>query len=133
MLGAVVNMNIAEEFAAETVFREHAFEHTQEQGVLAGLDVLVAGFFHQTGGSGLALSAGVTGVAEVDAVGPLIAGELYLVSIDNDYIVATFYVGRVRSLVLAAEEFGNFRAQTTEHLIGGVNDHPLAVYALRVG
>lgn len=133
MLGAVVNMNVAEEFAAETVLGEHAFEHTQEQGVLAGLDVLVAGFFHQTCGSGLALSAGVSGVVEVDAVGPLVAGEFYLVGIDNDYIVATFHVGGVRSLVLAAEELGNFRAKTAEHLIGGVDDHPLAVYALSVG
>ena len=39
----------------------------------------------------------------------------------------------VAGLVFAAEDFGNFRAQATEHLIGGVDEDPLFLDALGVG
>ena len=95
MLGAVVDVEVVDEFASETVFGEHAFHNAKEQGVLACLDVLVERFLHQTFGSELTLTAGISGEVEVDAVGPFFAGELHFVGVDDDYIVATFHVGGI--------------------------------------
>lgn len=93
MLGAVVYVQVVDELAADAVFGEHAFHHLDEQGVVAGFDVLVERFFHQALGSSLALSARIAGVAQVGVVGPLFAGEFHFVGVDDDYVVATLNEG----------------------------------------
>ena len=133
MVRSVVDVEVFDEFASQTVFGEHAFNYMDVEGVHTGLEVLVERFLHQNLGGGLALSAGVAGVGVVDAVGHLLAGEYALVGIDDDNIVAALHEGRVRGLVLAAQDFGNFRAEAAQNLVGGVNHHPFALHALSVG
>lgn len=107
MLGAVVDVHVLDDGTAETVLGKHAFHHFDEEGVIAGLEVLVHRLLLEINGSEDALATGIAGEAEVLAVGPFLAGELHLVGIDDDYIVAAIYVGRVAGLVLAAKNLGD--------------------------
>ena len=93
MVGTVVDVHIVDDGASKTVFGEHTFHNLDEEGVVAGLDVLVERLLHEHFGSGDALAAGIAGVAQIFAIGPLLAGETHLVGVDNDYIVATLYEG----------------------------------------
>lgn len=76
--------------------------------MLAGLEMLVERLLHQHFGGELALSAGIACVVEVDLVGPFLAGEDYLVGIDDDDVVAAFNEWRVAGLVFAAKQLGDF-------------------------
>ena len=131
--GPVVDVKVADECAAETVLGKHTLDHLDEQGVVAGLDVLVERFLHQNLGGGHALATGIAGVREVLAVGHLLAGEAHLVGVDDDYVVAALDVGRVAGLVLATENEGDDGTQTTENLVGGINYNPLVFNACCVG
>lgn len=133
MLRSVVDMDVGKQGTTHAILGQHAFEYAQEQGVFAGLDVLVVRLFHQDLGCSLTLTAGIAGVVEIDAVCHLLAGQDNLVGVDDDYIVAALYVGRVAGLVFAAQNLGNLGAEATKYLIGGVNHYPLALDALGVG
>ena len=132
MLGAVEYVQVLDELAAQTVLGEHAFHDAQVQGVHTGLEVLVVRFLHQYLGGELALTAGIAGVGQVFVVSPLFAGQFHLVGVDDDDVVATFHVGRELGFVFATQDFGNLRAKTTEHLVGGIDNHPLALNLRRV-
>ena len=93
MRGTIVDVHVFDDATAETVFGEHAFNHLDEEGVIAGLDVLVERLLHEDLGSRHTLSAGIAGVAEILAVGHFLAGQTHFVGIDDDYIVAALYVG----------------------------------------
>lgn len=69
----------------------------------------------------------------VDAVGHLLAGKAYFVGVDDDYVVATFHVGRVRRFVFATEQFCHFGAETAKYLVGCIDDYPIVSYLLGVG
>ena len=133
MVGAVVDVHVLDKATADAVFGEHALHHADEQGVHAGLEVLVERFLHQHFGSQLALAAGIAGVVEVDVVGHLFTGEDDLVGVDDDYIVAALGVGSVGGFVFSAQDFGNFRAEAAEHLVGGVDHNPFFLDALCAG
>ncbi len=133
MLGTVVYMDVLDDATAETVLGEHALEHFGVKRVITGLYVLVERLLQKKLGSRYALSAGITGVAEIFAVGPLVAGEAHLVGVDDDNMIATLYKGRVSGFVLASQNVGYNRTEASEHLVGSVDDYPLAVAALIVG
>jgi len=132
MLRAVVDVHVGKKLATEAVFGKHTFDCAEEQGVLAGLDVLVKRFLLQAQGSGFALTAGISGVGQEDAVGPLFTCEAHLIGIDNDNEIAALNVGRIAGFVFASKDFGNFSAETAENLVGGIDHQPLMLYALCV-
>ncbi len=133
VLRAVVNVHVVDELTAEAVFRKHAFHHLDKEGVITGFAVLVEGFLHQAGGVGLTLAAGVAGVAQVDVILPLFAGELHFVGVDDNDVVATLNKRRIGGLVFAAEDFSDLRAKTAENLVGSIDHYPLTVARLLVG
>ena len=133
MRGTVVDVHVLDDATAETVLGEHTFYHLDEEGVIAGLDVLVERLLHEDLGGRHTLSAGIAGVAEIFTVGHLLAGKAHFVGIDDDYIVAALYVGRVAGLVLTAQNQSDGSAETSEYLIGSINDDPLVVNAFGVG
>lgn len=49
------------------------------------------------------------------------------------HIVAALYKRRVARLVFAAQDFSYLGAEAAEHLVGGIDQHPLFLYALRIG
>ena len=86
-------MHVLDDAATKTVLGKHTLYHLDEEGVVAGLDVLVEGLLHHDLGGRYTLSAGIAGVVVVNAVCPLVAGELNLVGVDDDDVVTTFHVG----------------------------------------
>ena len=93
MVRSVVHVHVLDDATSETVLGEHAFYHLYKEGMIAGLDVLVEGLLHHDLGGRYTLSAGIAGVREVLAVGPLVAGELHFVGVDDDYVVTALDVG----------------------------------------
>ncbi len=133
MVGAVVDVHVLDEAASEAVFGEHTFHNLDEEGVHTGLDVLVERFFHEHFGGCLTLSAGISCVVEIDAVGHLFAGEDNLVGVDDDYVVAALNVGRVGGFVFSAEKFCDFCAEATKNLVGCIDNNPIVLNLLGVG
>ena len=133
MLRSVVHVEVLDELAAQTVLGEHAFYHTDVEGVHTGLEVLVERFLHQNLGGSLTLAAGISSVVEVYAIGHFLAGKNNFVGIDNDYVVAALHVRGVAGFVFTAQQFCHFCAKTTEYLIGGVDNDPLVLYFVGVG
>ena len=130
----VVHVHVLNEATADTVLGEHTLHNVHEQGVhTLFLIVLLERFLHEHFGSGLALTAGIAGVAEIYTVGHLLAGENNLVGVDDDYIVAALHVGGVAGFVFAAKQFCHFGAKTAKNLVGGVDYHPLVLNLLSIG
>lgn len=133
MVGTIVHVEVLDELTTEAVFGKHTLDYMEVEGVHTRLEVLVERLLHQSLGSILTLTAGVTGVVIINTISHLFAGEDNLVGVDDDNVVATSYVRRVAGLVLAAENFRNFRAEAAEYLVGSIDNHPLLLYALGVG
>ena len=133
VVGTVVHVHVLDDAASKTVLGEHAFEYMNVEGVHTGLDVLVERFLHQSLGGSDALTAGVSGVAEVGVIGHFLAGEDNLVGVDDDDIVAALYEGRIGGFVFSAQDLGDFRAKTAEMLTCSVDEYPFFLYALGVG
>lgn len=66
-------------------------------------------------------------------VSHLFAGQDNLVGIDDDDVVATFYVGRIAGFVFTHENFGYLRAETTEMQTCSVDHVPCVVDAGGIG
>ncbi len=133
MVGTIVDMEVLDELATEAVLGEHALDYMDVEGVHTRFEVLVERLLHQCLGGLLALSTGISGVAVIDPVSHLFAGQDNLVGVDDDDIVAASHVGGVAGLVFASEDFGHLRAESTEHLIGGIDEDPFLLYALGIG
>src|SRR6516164_2835122 len=72
-------------------------------------------------------AAGVTRMPVEYVVLTLVAGQLNLLGIDDDDVVATIHVRRVGRLVLAAQAHGDERSQPAQHQPLGVDQQPLLV------
>ena len=107
MLGTVVYMHVLDYATTETVLGKHALEHFSVKRVVTCFYVLVERLLQKKFGSRYALSAGITGIAEIFAVGPLVAGKAHLVGIDDNHMIATLNKGRVSGLVFASQDVGN--------------------------
>lgn len=133
MVGTVVDVEVLEKLTSETVFGEHTLDNAEVEGVHARLEVLVEGFLHQHFRGLHALPAGVTGVVVVNLLCHLVAGQNDFVGVDDDHIVAASHVGGVAGLVFAAEDLGHLRAESSEDLVGSVDDDPFLLDALGIG
>ena len=98
----------------------------------AGFEVLVVRFLDEHFRGELALTAGIAGVVEIDFVGQFFACEHDFVGVNDDNVVATFNERRIAGFVFTAQNFCDFRAKTTEMLVGSIDDHPFAVNLLSV-
>src|SRR5690606_37036630 len=78
-------------------------------------------------------AARIAGVAVVDLVVGLVAGDADLVGVDDDDEVAGVDVRRVDGLVLAAQAEGDFTGHPSEDLVGRVNHKPLMRHLGRLG
>ena len=134
MLGAVVNVNVLQQLGTQTVLGQHALDDLHVQGVhtLAQVFLLLALGLKQ-GGRAETLATGIARVANVLVLGPLLAGHLALVGIDDDHIVTAINVRGVVGFVLAAKDLSNLRAQATQDLVGSINYHPFLLYGFGVG
>jgi len=63
----------------------------------------------------------------------LLAGHAQLGRVHDDDVVAGVYVGRELRLVLAAEPARKLDGEAAEHLVGRVDDEPVAADLVRLG
>ena len=125
MLASGIDVKVAVEGITEAILRKHAAD-----GVLE--DALGVRGAH-LGRGGLALAAGIAGVALVDLVGLFLAAEDNLLGVDDDDIVAAVDVRGVARLGLAAQDVGNAGSQATYGLSLSVNEDPFLLDGLLVG
>ena len=121
MLCTCIYVQILDNLVAKTILGKHTLNHLakEELGTLS----------HEVGSGLFALSAGVTGMTQINASGQFVAGKNHFVSIDNDNIVATILIRSERRFVLAAQKLGNFGAQATQHLTLSIYNNPLFLFA----
>ena len=125
MLGTGIHMQVAVEGSTQTVFRKHAADGVFKYALGVFGENLLRG--------GLALAAGISGIALVDLVGHLLAGEDNLLGIDDDDIVAAIHMRGVARCGLAAQDVGHAGGQTTHGLVLGINEHPFLLDGVLVG
>ncbi len=68
----------------------------------------------------------IAGVVVVNLVGQLASGDVDLLGVDDDEVIAHVHVRAVISLVLALQAMGNGRSQATKGLSLGINEVPIA-------
>ena len=125
MLRTGIHMQVAVESSTKTVFRKHATDGVFEDAFGVFGEYLFRG--------GLALAAGISGIALVDFVGHLLAGEDNFLGIDDDDVVAAVNVRSEARFGLASQDVGHAGGQTTYGLVLGINEHPFLLDGVLVG
>lgn len=117
MLGTGVDLELSENRATEAVVGDHSADGTlDEKFGTAGADLR----------NRLALlAADVTGVAGVDLVVLLVAGETHLGGVHDDNEVPAIDVRREEGFALAAKQVGGGNGDIAENFAIGVDDMPL--------
>src|SRR5690606_25009127 len=118
MFGAGIDLQIAHLLAAQGTARDHALH-----GLLD--DALGEAAFEKLAGGALLDAARIARMPVIDLVAELLAGQLDLLGIDDDHVVAAIAMRRVDRLVLAAQAVGDERGQTAEHHAFSVDQKPL--------
>ena len=125
VLRTFIYIEVAEQLGTETVLRKHSLDGMlHDKGRLAVEHIL---------GRSETLSSGVTGVTNVHFVGQLLAGKADLVGVDDDDVVTTVHVRREIRLVLATEDKSDAGSETTQHLIGRINNVPFFLDGTAIG
>ena len=125
VLSASEDVEVSDLLSTEAVLRQHTFNYAANE--------FVRTLLHQVSRSKLALATRETGVANINAVIPFVAGQLYFVSVDDDHVVTTINVRSVRRFVLAAEQLSYLRTHATKDLVLSVNNNPLFLSGSLVG
>lgn len=125
MLGSHIDIQVAIELVAQTVFGEHATDSMFEDtfGVR----------FEQFGGSSLALATGIASITLIDFIGHLVAGEDDFLGVDDNDVVAAVDVRGEGRFGFPSEDVGDTGSQASYGLVGGIDQHPLLFDSLGVG
>ena len=124
VFGAGVDAQVSVLAAAELVLGQHA-----AHGVLNdALGALLEHFLERR----LTQAAEVAGVAVVDFLLELAAGDGDLCGVDDDDVVADILRGVEGGLVFAAQEGGDLGGEASERALGGVDHVPAALDVTRV-
>jgi hypothetical protein len=125
VLGTGIHMKVAIELVAKTILRKHSADGVFENALgMAGENL---------SGSGLTLTARITGVTLINLVGHFLPGEDDFLGIDDDNVVAAVDVRGEARLGLATEDVGNTGGQASYGLILGINEHPFLLDGVLVG
>ena len=125
MLGTGIDVQVAVQGVAQTIFRKHATDGVFKNALgMAG---------EELGRCGVALSAEVAGRALGDYVGCSFECSDNLIGIDNDDVVTAVDMRGVARFGLAAQDVGHTGSQTAYGLILGINEHPFLLNGLLVG
>ena len=121
VLGACIDMQIADELVTKTGLGEHSFDGPPHQfGGSLRKDLL---------GSRETLATRITGVANVNTIVHLVTLEGNLLSVDDDDVVTAIHVRGVARFGLAAKDKSNPGCKTAKRKIRGIDDDPLFLYS----
>ena len=123
MLGARIDAQIGHLLAAQTIARQHALHGL-------GDHALRIGPFEDLSRGARLDPTRITGVPVVWLLA-LVAGDLHLLGVDHDDIVAHVHRRRERGFVLAAQAHGDDGGKTTQNNALGVDQDPLLVHIRR--
>src|SRR6516162_5012048 len=121
-----IDLEMAHDAPSQRSARHHPLHrlHDDALGILAFEDRALAAFLE---------AARVAGIPAKEAVLPFVAGERYLLGIDDDDVVAAIHVRGVGRFVLAAQPIGDERGKAPQHQPFGVDQQPLLVQLGRLG
>ena len=111
VLCTVIDVEVVDQATTERTLREHTLNGVTDNLVHAVRTLA------KLCGSVEALTAWIASITSVDLVSFLLAGENCLCSVDDNNVVAAVYVRSESRLVLSADEFCYFRAETTYNLV----------------
>ena len=115
-----INTQICHLLAAECTTRQHALD--------GGSHDPIGKFSLKYLASGTLLNAArMAGMPIINLVGPLLAGQLDFIGVDDDNIVAHIHMRGKSRLVLAAQAHCDDRRQTAQNDAFGINQEPLFV------
>ncbi len=119
VLVTLVNLELRVNSAAEAVVGDHALDSLLEHqfGMLLAQALRI----------GAVVATDVTGEGGVHLVGFFLAGKAHVLRIDDHHVVAGVHMGGENGLVLATQDVGSGHRHSSEHLVLGVNDPPLAL------
>ena len=113
-----VNIQVAQQFSSQTVFGKHTFYYSLQQFFFT------VRFLHQCGRSNFSLTTGITCIAQVNFIVPLVSGKFNFVCVNDNHIITTVNMRGKASFVLSSQQFRNFRTETAYDLIGSVDNNP---------
>ncbi len=126
MLGTGIDPQVAELLTAKRTARDHAAHGVLEDALgMTPLEQLALGAVLD--------AAGMAGVPVEAALIELVAGQLHLVGIDDDDVVAHVHMRGEGRQMLAAQTHGDDRGQATHDQIRRVDQDPLLVDLARFG
>src|ERR1700679_3533585 len=125
VVGTLVDLELGGHLAAELALGQHALDGFLEDLLRTANEQLAVLF--------LAQAAGETGVAAIELLASLHAGDLDLLGVDDDDVIAHIDIRRVERVQLARENAGGMRSEAAERLAGRVQHKPLALNVLAAG
>jgi len=125
MLVALVDLELGGHLASELGLGEHALDGLLDDGFGTAGEQLDEALFAQ--------AAGEAGVAAIELLVALHAGEDDLFGVDHDDVIAHVDVGRVERVQFTGEDRGGDGRETPEGFSGGVDDEPLALDVFPAG
>jgi len=125
MRGALVNMQLAQDGTSEAIVRDHAldgaFDDQFGMPVAARLGCLAV------------MAADEARITHVFLLRVFLAGKDGFLGIDNNDVIAGIDVAGKNGFVFAAKQNGGFLSHTTDNLVVGVDNVPLAFYLFGLG
>src|ERR1700678_1563223 len=127
MLATLVDLKLGGHLTAHLVLGKHALDGLLDDRFGATGQELDEGLFAET--------TGETGVAAIELLVRLEAGEDDLFGIDDDDVIAHIDVGGVEDVELAGEDGGGLGGEAAERFAAGVEHEPLTlnIFAARNG
>src|SRR5438045_9700433 len=127
MLCAFVDLELGGHLAAKLGLGKHTLDGLLNDGFGATGEELNERLFAET--------AGEAGVAAIELLVRLEAGQHDLFGIDDDDVIAHIDVGGVENVELAGEDGCGLSGESAQRLAAGVEDEPLAldIFAARNG
>jgi hypothetical protein len=119
MLGALVDLELGGHLAAKLGLGQHALDGLLDDGFGATGEELDEGLFAET--------TGEAGVAAIELLVSLEAGQHDLFGVDDDDVIAHIDVRGVEGAELAGEDRGSLGGETAERFAAGVEHEPLAL------
>src|SRR5262249_37343620 len=123
MLTALIDLEVVELTTAKRTARQHTFNSLLDHafGMRTGKDMFRRTFLD---------TAGITGVVEKDLVARLVAGQLDLLGIDDDNVVAAIHGSRESRAMFATQDGGDSGSQAAKDHAIGVNHDPALLHVL---
>ena len=118
MFSTFVYIKVAQQLSSQTIFRKHTFYYSLHQFFSA------VRFSHQASRSNFALTARITGVAQVDFIIPLVSCKFHFVCIDDNNVITAVYMRGEVWFILTSQQLCNFCTEATYHLIGSIHYDP---------